>query len=89
MRYGEAIEEPVHAIIDAIQDALDQCPPELAGDLVENGIMLTGGGALLRGLDRRLAEVTGMPIKAADNPLHSVASARAAAWRSSTGCRAC
>ncbi|ADG88400.1 rod shape-determining protein [Thermobispora bispora] len=68
----QAIEEPVRSIIDAIQDALDQCPPELAGDLVENGIMLTGGGALLRGLDRRLAEVTGMPIKVADNPLHSV-----------------
>src|SRR5690606_3998700 len=68
----EAIEEPVHAIVDAVQAALDQCPPELAGDLVKNGITVTGGGALLRGLDRRLAEATGMPIKTAENPLHSV-----------------
>nr|WP_312927028.1 rod shape-determining protein [Thermocatellispora tengchongensis] len=68
----EAIEEPVHMIIDAVQTALDQCPPELAGDLVQTGITLTGGGALLRGLDRRLAEATGMPIRAVDNPLHSV-----------------
>ncbi|MBX6386211.1 MAG: rod shape-determining protein [Microbispora sp.] len=69
----EALEEPVHAIVDSVQTALDQCPPELAGDLVGNGIMLTGGGALLRGLDRRLAEATGMPVRLADNPLHSVA----------------
>ncbi|GAA3138486.1 rod shape-determining protein [Planomonospora alba] len=68
----EAIEEPVHAIVDAVQTTLDQCPPELAGDLVQNGIALTGGGALLRGLDRRLAEATGMPIHVVDNPLHSV-----------------
>ncbi|MET8866132.1 rod shape-determining protein [Nonomuraea sp. NPDC004580] len=69
----EAIEEPVHAIIDAVQTALDQCPPELAGDLVRTGITLTGGGALLRGLDRRLSQATGMPINTVDNPLHSVA----------------
>ncbi|WP_043632379.1 rod shape-determining protein [Nonomuraea candida] len=68
----EAIEEPVHAIIDAVQTALDQCPPELAGDLVKTGITLTGGGALLRGLDRRLGQATGMPIRVVENPLHSV-----------------
>jgi len=68
----EAINEPVSAIVDAVQATLDQCPPELAGDLVGNGIMLTGGGALLDGLDRRLAQATGMPIKIADNPLLSV-----------------
>ncbi|MEW9547584.1 rod shape-determining protein [Nonomuraea sp. NPDC050783] len=68
----EAIEEPVNAIIDAVQTALDQCPPELAGDLVRTGITLTGGGALLRGLDRRLAQATGMPIRTVESPLHSV-----------------
>jgi rod shape-determining protein MreB len=68
----EAISEPVHAIIDAVQTALDQCPPELSGDLVGSGITLTGGGALLRGLDQCLAEATGMPITIVDNPLHSV-----------------
>ncbi|GGS54317.1 rod shape-determining protein [Planobispora rosea] len=69
----EAIDEPLHMIVDSVQATLDECPPELAGDLVKNGITLTGGGALLRGLDRRLAEATGMPITVADNPLHSVA----------------
>jgi rod shape-determining protein MreB len=67
-----AIEEPVNAIVDAVQTALDQCPPELAGDLVESGSVLAGGGALLRGLDKRLAEATGMPIRVFDNPLYSV-----------------
>jgi rod shape-determining protein MreB len=69
----DAIEEPVHAIVDAVQATLDQCPPELSGDLVRSGITLTGGGALLRGLDERLAKVTGMPIVVVDNPLQSVA----------------
>ncbi|RJL32719.1 rod shape-determining protein [Bailinhaonella thermotolerans] len=68
----EAIQEPINAIIDAVQTTLDQCPPELSGDLIESGIALTGGGALMRGLDRRLAEVTGMPIRVVENPLHSV-----------------
>ncbi|WP_084955302.1 rod shape-determining protein [Thermoactinospora rubra] len=69
----EAIEEPVGMIVDSVQATLDECPPELAGDLVKNGITLTGGGALLDGLDRRLAEATRMPIKVAENPLASVA----------------
>jgi cell shape determining protein, MreB/Mrl family len=69
----EAISEPVAMIIDAVQSTLDACPPELAGDLVGKGIVITGGGALLDGLDRRLHEATGMPIKVADNPLLSVA----------------
>ncbi|MFO7250295.1 MAG: rod shape-determining protein [Actinomycetes bacterium] len=68
----EAISEPVNMIVDAVQATLDACPPELAGDLIGTGIMLTGGGALLDGLDRRLAQATGMPIKVADNPLLSV-----------------
>ena len=69
----KAIEEPVNAIVDAVKTTLDKCPPELSGDVMDRGIVLTGGGALLRGLDERLKHETGMPIHLADNPLHSVA----------------
>ena len=69
----EAIEEPVSAIVDAVKVTLDKTPPELAADIMEQGIVLTGGGALLHGLDARLAAETGMPIIIANNPLHSVA----------------
>jgi rod shape-determining protein MreB and related proteins len=69
----EAIEEPVASIVDAVKVTLDKTPPELAADIMEQGIVLTGGGALLHGLDARLAAETGMPIVIADNPLHSVA----------------
>src|SRR5664280_1458338 len=55
----KAIEEPVNAIVDAVKTTLDQCPPELAGDVMDRGIVLTGGGALLRGLDERLRQVRG------------------------------
>ncbi|MFG1969991.1 rod shape-determining protein [Nonomuraea fuscirosea] len=70
---SEAIEDEVQAIIDAVQTTLDQCPAELAGDLLDNGIVLTGGGALLRGLAERMGEATGMPIRVVDKPLYSVA----------------
>ncbi len=56
-----------------MKTTLDGCPPELAGDVMDRGIVLTGGGALLAGLDERLRHETGMPITVADNPLHSVA----------------
>jgi rod shape-determining protein MreB len=69
----EAIEEPVSSIVDAVKVTLDKTPPELAADIMEQGIVLTGGGAQLHGLDVRLASETGMPIVVADNPLHSVA----------------
>jgi rod shape-determining protein MreB len=69
----KAIEEPVNAIIDAIKNTLDRTPPELAADIMEKGIVLTGGGALLRGLDERLKHETGMPVHISDNPLSSVA----------------
>jgi len=69
----KAIEEPVNAIIDAVKDTLDRTPPELAADIMDKGIMLTGGGALLRGLDERLRQETNMPIHVAEEPLHSVA----------------
>jgi rod shape-determining protein MreB and related proteins len=68
----EAIEEPVQAFVDAVKFTLDKTPPELAADIMERGIVLTGGGALLRGLDVRLANETGMPIVTADRPLQSV-----------------
>jgi rod shape-determining protein MreB len=69
----KAIEEPVNAIVDAVKTTLDKCPPELSGDVMDRGIVLTGGGALLRGLDERLRHETGMPIHITDSPLHSVA----------------
>ena len=69
----EAIDEPVSSIVDAVKVTLDKTPPELAADIMEQGIVLTGGGALLHGLGARLMSETGMPIVIADNPLHSVA----------------
>src|SRR4051812_747871 len=69
----EAIEEPVSAIVDAVKVTLDKTPPELAADIMEQGIVLTGGGALLHGIDARLQHETGMPIVIARDPLHAVA----------------
>ena len=68
-----AIEGPVTAIVDAVKTTLDQTPPELSGDLMEHGIVLTGGGALLKGLDERIRHETGMPVHVADKPLDCVA----------------
>ena len=67
-----AITEPVTLIVDAIKDALENAPPELAGDIVDRGIMLTGGGTLLRGLDTLIREETGLPVMIADDPLSAV-----------------
>jgi rod shape-determining protein MreB and related proteins len=67
-----AIEEPVTAIVDAVRATLDTCPPELAGDVMDRGIVLAGGGALLQGLDERLRHETGMPVHVADDPLRAV-----------------
>ena len=69
----EAINEPVSLIVDAIKDALENAPPELAGDIVDRGIVLTGGGALLRNLDLLIRAETGLPITIADDPLTTVA----------------
>jgi rod shape-determining protein MreB len=69
----EAIEEPVSSICDAVKVTLDKTPPELAADIMEQGIVLAGGGALLTGLDTRLQHETGMPIVLAPDPLHAVA----------------
>ena len=68
-----AIEEQLHAIVDAVRTTLDQTPPELAGDIMDRGIVLTGGGALLLGLDERIRHETGMPVHIAHEPLTSVA----------------
>jgi len=68
-----AIDEPVTAIVDSVKVTLDKTPPELAADIMEAGIVLTGGGAMLHGLDVRLRAETGMPIVIANNPLFSVA----------------
>lgn len=68
----EALAEPISAIVDAVKTTLDKTPPELAADIMEDGITLTGGGALLGGLDQRLAHETGMPIRIAHEPLYSV-----------------
>jgi rod shape-determining protein MreB len=69
----KALAEPLHSIIDAVRVTLDQTPPELAGDIMDRGLVLTGGGALLRGLDERLRHETGMPVHLAQDPLSSVA----------------
>ena len=68
----EALAEPVGAIIDAVKTTLDKTPPELAADILEDGIMLAGGGALLGGLQKRLSHETGMPNRVAEEPLYSV-----------------
>ena len=68
----EAIEEPASVIVDAVKYTLDKTPPELASDIMERGIVLTGGGALLKSIDERIAYETGMPIVTANRPLQSV-----------------
>jgi rod shape-determining protein MreB len=69
----EAMADPLNTIVDAVRTTLERCPPELAADLVDRGIVLAGGGALLRGLDRLLREETGLPVHVAEDPLSAVA----------------
>ncbi len=68
----DALSEPVSAIVNAIKVALENTPPELAGDIIDRGIVLTGGGSLVRGMDIRLREETNLPIICVDNPLTTV-----------------
>jgi len=68
----EALTEPLNAIVSAVKQALEQTPPELGADIAEKGMVLTGGGALLRDLDRLLMEETGLPVIVADDPLTCV-----------------
>ena len=69
----ESLAETVSVIIEAVRVALEQTPPELSADIVDRGIVLTGGGSLLKNLDKRLREETGLPVSMADEPLASVA----------------
>ena len=69
----ESLQEPLSQIVSAVKSALEQSPPELASDIAEKGLVLTGGGALLRDLDRLLAEETGLPVIVAEDPLTCVA----------------
>jgi rod shape-determining protein MreB len=68
----EAVSEPLRMIVQAVRDALERVPPELSADIYDRGVVLTGGGALLRNLDKRLREETGLPVLVAENPLTSV-----------------
>ena len=68
----EALNDPINAIISGVRQSLEQTPPELAADILDRGIILSGGGALLRGLDRRLMEETSLPVIAAEDPLTCV-----------------
>ncbi len=69
----EAMKEPLKEISNALKDVLEQMPPDLAGDIVENGIVLTGGGALIRGLDKYLSDIVKLPVYVGDEPLLCVA----------------
>ncbi len=69
----EALQEPIRAILDAVKITLERTPPELSADLIERGIVLAGGGALLRGLDKLISEETGLPVHIAEDPLTAVA----------------
>ena len=87
----EALGDPLEAILEAVKSALDTCGPDLASDLVDHGLVLAGGGALLRGIDRYLAEQTGMPVRVAADPLTAVITGATIClenlrdWRSSLG----
>jgi rod shape-determining protein MreB len=70
---AEALADPVNSIVETVKITLERCPPELSADIMDRGIVLTGGGALLRNLDRLLAAETGMPVIVADHPLDCVA----------------
>ena len=69
----ESLSEPILTIVDSVRVTLERCPPELSADLVDRGLVLAGGGALLRGLDKLLAEETGLPVHVAEDPLSAVA----------------
>jgi rod shape-determining protein MreB len=69
----EALLEPISTIVESVRVTLERCPPELSADLVDRGLILAGGGALLRGLDRLLQEETGLPVHVAEDPLSAVA----------------
>ena len=69
----EALQEPVRGIVETVKASLEATPPELAADLVDSGVVMAGGGALLRGLDRVIAEEINLPVRVAEDPLTAVA----------------
>ena len=84
MSYQEiahCIEKSVSKVDSAVLSALEQTPPELYADIVKNGIYLTGGGALLRGIDKRLSDKIGIPFHVVEDPLHMVAKGTSTALR--------
>ena len=69
----EALSEPIAQIVEAVRITLERTPPELSADLIEKGLILAGGGSLLRGLDKLISEETSLPVHLADDPLTAVA----------------
>ena len=69
----EALEEPIQAILECVHSVLERTPPELAGDILDSGVTLTGGAALLRGWTERMRHELGVPVRVADDPLRAVA----------------
>src|SRR5256714_5581298 len=69
----EALKEPLTSILESIRITLERCPPELSADLLDRGIVMAGGGSLFRGIDRLVAEETGLPVHIAEDPLSAVA----------------
>ena len=69
----EALKEPLSSILESVRITLERCPPELSADLVDRGIVMAGGGALLRGIDRMVAKETGLPVHVAEDPMSAVA----------------
>jgi rod shape-determining protein MreB len=69
----EALKEPLSSILESVRITLERCPPELSADLVERGIVMAGGGALVRGIDRLVAKETGLPVHIAEDPMSAVA----------------
>ena len=68
----QAMKEPLEQVLAAVKETLENTPPELSADIIDHGIMLTGGGALIHGLDRKIAEETGIPVHIAKDPLDCV-----------------
>ena len=69
----EALSEPIRSIVEGVRTTLEKTPPEMSADLIDRGIVLAGGGSLLRGLDKLIAEETGLPVHVAENPVTAVA----------------
>jgi rod shape-determining protein MreB len=81
----EALMEPAQAIVDAVRNVLEHTPPELSADIINEGIVMTGGGSLLHGLNRMIAKSTGMPVRRAEHPMDAVATGAGLALESMEG----